>query len=70
MDAWKGERRNGRMNGWMEWKGERMNGWMEWIFDSGVDGCLGEKENELIMEASRNELGWGWTNEQQKLETS
>ena len=23
----------------------------------------GEKENELILEASRNELGWGWTNE-------
>ena len=31
---WKGERRNGRMNGWMEWSGERrngrMNGWVEW----------------------------------------
>ena len=23
IDGWKGERRNGRMNGWMEWKGER-----------------------------------------------
>ena len=43
MDAWKSERRNARMSGWMEWKGERMNGRMESMFDSGMDGFLGEK---------------------------
>ena len=31
------------VNRWMEWKGERMNGRMESMFDSGMDGCLGEK---------------------------
>ena len=74
----KGERRNGRMNGWVEWKGERMNGRMEWMdgmerrtdewtdesmFDSGMDGCSGEKR--------RTNLFWGldvggWANEKKK----
>ena len=34
-------------NGWMEWKGERMNGRMESMFDSGMDGCLGEKQRKV-----------------------
>ena len=47
-DEWMGgmERRTEEWtdgNGWMEWKGERMNGRMESMFDSGMDGCLGEK---------------------------
>ena len=63
MDAWKSERRNARMSGWMEWKGERMNGRMESMFDSGMDGCLGEKR--------RTSRFWGldfggWANEQKK----
>jgi len=58
MDAWKSERRNARMSGWMEWKGERMNGRMESMFDSGMDGCLGEKRTTnrfwgLILGAGR-----------------
>ena len=40
------------VNGWMEWSGERINGRMESMFDSGMDGCLGEKkENESILGA-------------------
>ena len=56
-------------NGWMEWKGERMNGRMESMFDSGMDGCLGEKkENESIFGGLM--LGAGRTNKKkQKLET-
>ena len=34
-------------NGWMEWSGERMNGRMESMFDSGMDGCLGEKQRKV-----------------------
>ena len=34
-------------NGWMEWSGERMNGRMESMFDSGMDGCLGEKRRKV-----------------------
>ena len=34
------------VNGWMEWSGERMNGRMESMFDSGMDGCLGEKRRK------------------------
>ena len=30
----------------MEWSGERMNGRMESMFDSGMDGCLGEKRRK------------------------
>ena len=56
-DEWMGgmERRTEEWtvgNGWMEWSGERMNGRMESMFDSGMDGCLGEKkENESILGA-------------------
>ena len=50
-------------NGCMEWSGERMNGRMESMFDSGMDGCLGEKR--------RTSRFWGldfggWANEQKK----
>ena len=54
-DEWMGgmERRTEEWtvgNGWMEWSGERMNGRMESMFDSGMDGCLGEKRrNESIL---------------------
>ena len=34
------------VNGWMEWSGERINGRMESMFDSGMDGCLGEKRRK------------------------
>ena len=34
-------------NGWMEWSGERINGRMESMFDSGMDGCLGEKQRKV-----------------------
>ena len=51
MDGWKGERMNGRMNGWMEWMVDcdpiRMRG-----------GREGATEIELILEASRTGLGW------------
>ena len=49
IDGWN-EKANGGMdgwNGWMEWKGERMNGRMESMFDSGMDGCLGEKRRKV-----------------------
>ena len=50
-DEWMGgmERRTEEWtvgNGWMEWSGERMNGRMESMFDSGMDGCLGEKRRK------------------------
>ena len=35
------------VNGWMEWSGERINGRMESMFDSGMDGCLGEKQRKV-----------------------
>ena len=67
-DEWMGgmERRTEEWtvgNGWMEWSGERMNGRMESMFDSGMDGCLGEKR--------RTNQFWGphfggWANEQEK----
>ena len=51
--------------GWMEWKGERMNGRMESMFDSGMDGCLGEKRIDF----GGLLLGAGRTNKKkQKLE--
>ena len=49
MDGWNGAT-NGGMGGckWMdEWSGERMNGRMESMFDSGMDGCLGEKQRKV-----------------------
>ena len=50
-DEWMGgmERRTEEWtdgDGWMEWSGERMNGRMESMFDSGMDGCLGEKRRK------------------------
>ena len=53
-DEWMGgmERRTEEWtvgNGWMEWSGERMNGRMESMFDSGMDGCLGEKRRKGLI---------------------
>ena len=69
-DEWMGgmERRTKEWtvgNGWMEWSGERTNGRMESMFDSGMDGCLGEKRGERI-DFGGLVLGAGRTNKNKK----